>query len=171
MATKQHSTITGSDLHDPKAHATSHETGGSDAVSIRGICPIGSVIGWLKTTTNVPTLAAQGREEWEELNGQTISDADSPMDGQTLPDAIGTSDANRRYLRFNSTSGGTGGLSCHCHTGTACHTAFSCCQVSVSCGNDSCVLSGVSCSCGISYIANAAHLTPFLDVVPLVRIK
>ena len=159
MATKQHNAITGADLHDPKAHATSHESGGSDAITIVGVCPIGSVVGWLKTTTNVPTLAAQGRTEWEELNGQTISDAESPMDGQTLPDGIGTNDDTRRFLRFNSTSGGTGGSCNHYHcVNHSCNCAYGC-------GGSQ----AVCCVCATT--DTQTHLPPYLDMVPIVRVK
>ena len=37
MATKLHKNITGTDLHEPKAHDTSHEDGGSDEISVTGL--------------------------------------------------------------------------------------------------------------------------------------
>lgn len=72
--------------------------------------PIGSVISWLKTLTGTPTLP----DGWVECDGSTISDADSPYDGVTIPDLNG----DNRFLRGSSTSGTTGGSETHTHTGT-----------------------------------------------------
>jgi len=68
--------------------------------------PVGAILPWLKSFTGVPQTLPSG---WMELDGSTISDADSPMNGETLPDLNG----NNRFLRGNSTSGGTGGSSTH----------------------------------------------------------
>ncbi len=74
--------------------------------------PVGSVFAWLKSFANTPALP----DGWVECNGQTISDTDSPYNGQTIPDLNG----NRNILRGYSTSGGTqsmgvssAGLCCH----------------------------------------------------------
>jgi len=72
-------------------------------------CPIGSVIGWAKSITGVPQTLPQG---WVECNGQVLSDANSPYNGETIPDLNG----DNRYLRGNDTSGGTGGSEDHTHT-------------------------------------------------------
>jgi hypothetical protein len=63
--------------------------------------PIGTVLSWVKTLTGVPSLPAN----FVECNGQVLSDAESPLNGQTIPDLNG----DNRFLRGNSTSGGTGG--------------------------------------------------------------
>jgi hypothetical protein len=64
--------------------------------------PVGTVLPWLKSLTNTPALHAS----WVECNGQTLSDSDSPYDGQIIPNLnAGT----YRMLRGASTSGGTGG--------------------------------------------------------------
>lgn len=65
--------------------------------------PVGTVTAWHKDFANTPALPAG----WAECNGQTLNNADSPYDGQTLPDLNG----NNRFLRGNGTSGGTGGSS------------------------------------------------------------
>ena len=67
--------------------------------------PVGCIIAWHKTLTGVPALDAT----WAECNGQVLSDADSPLNGQTLPNLNGTTDATRIILRGSTTSGGTGG--------------------------------------------------------------
>jgi len=47
---------------------------------------------------------------------ETLSDAESPFDGQVIPDLNG----DNRFLRGSSTSGSTGGSETHTHTiGTA----------------------------------------------------
>lgn len=72
--------------------------------------PIGCVKSWLKNFPGVPALSAQ----WAECNGQVLSDAGSPLNGQTLPDLNG----EQRFLRGASASGGTGGSDTHAHTTT-----------------------------------------------------
>lgn len=72
-----------------------------------GIMPIGSVTAWLKSFANTPSLPSG----WVECNGQTLSDAASVYNGQTIPNLNG----NNYFLRGNSTSGGTGGSDTHTH--------------------------------------------------------
>lgn len=72
------------------------------------ISPIGAVIAWLKSYTNTPQTLPTG---WVECNGQTLSDADSVYNGQVIPDLNG----DNRFIRGNSTSGGTGGAAAHKH--------------------------------------------------------
>jgi len=69
--------------------------------------PIGTVIPWAKTITGTPALSTY----WAECNGQTISDAESPFNGQALPNLNG----NNNFLRGATTSGGTGGATTHVH--------------------------------------------------------
>jgi hypothetical protein len=66
--------------------------------------PVGVIVPWHKSMSNVPTLPPQ----WVECNGQTISDAQSPMNGQTLPNLNGQVYGGGRgyYLRGGVTSGG-----------------------------------------------------------------
>ena len=51
-------------------------------VTQRQLVPIGTVMMWAKNLVGTPTLPGT----WAEMNGQTISDSDSPYDGETLPD-------------------------------------------------------------------------------------
>lgn len=78
-----------------------------------GKVPIGSIIPWTKSFTGVATLANQGRTEFVEYNGQVLSDASSPLNGQTLPNL---NSGQNRFLRGNSTSGTTSGAATHTHT-------------------------------------------------------
>jgi hypothetical protein len=65
--------------------------------------PIGVILPWHKNMTGVGALP----EGWLECNGQTISDADSPMNGQAVPDLNNQVYAGGRgyYIRGGSTSG------------------------------------------------------------------
>lgn len=69
------------------------------------ICPVGSIIPWAKTITGTPALPVA----WKECDGTTISDANSPMNGQAVPNLNGSTEATKLFLRGASASGGTGG--------------------------------------------------------------
>jgi len=73
------------------------------------LMPIGAIVSWLKSYASTPATLPTG---WVECDGAVLSDADSVYDGQTLPDLNG----DNRFLRGNSTSGGTGGSSSASHT-------------------------------------------------------
>ena len=70
--------------------------------------PIGTIIMWHKSLVGIPTLPSG----WCECDGSVLSDAASPMNGNTLPSL----ETTRLFLRGNSTSGGTGGSATHSHT-------------------------------------------------------
>jgi len=59
---------------------------------------------FLKNLPGVPALSAN----WAECNGQVLSDVQSPLNGQTLPDLNGAG-GPQRFLRGARVSGGTGG--------------------------------------------------------------
>ena len=81
-----------------------------DAATINGLmAPIGTIIGWAKNFTGVPSIP----DGWVRCEGQVLSDSESIFDGQTMPDLNVTS----RFLRGNSTSDTTEGA-IHTHTGT-----------------------------------------------------
>lgn len=71
------------------------------------ICPIGSVIAWLKSLgiTHTPALP----NGWVECNGQVLSDAGSPYNGDTIPNLNASGGGTKRFLRGSTTSGTTGG--------------------------------------------------------------
>lgn len=76
--------------------------------------PVGGKVAWLKSLTGTPASLPAG---WAECDGSTISDSDSPMNGQALPNLNST----HRMLRGSTTSGTTGGAATHnfAHTHTA----------------------------------------------------
>jgi len=51
---------------------------------------------------------------WVECNGQALSDADSPYNGETIPD-LNASSGTERFLRGKTSSGGIGGTETHTH--------------------------------------------------------
>ena len=78
------------------------------------IVPVGAILPWAKTITGVPALGTS----FVECNGQTLSDAESLLDGQTIPDLNG----GARLLYGAAASGATKTedfLATHTHTQTA----------------------------------------------------
>ena len=80
----------------------------TNIVNSLGTVPIGAIVAWDKSLTGVPSLPSN----FVECNGQTISDAASPLNGQTLRNL----NANHQFLRGNTTSGTTGGAATHVHS-------------------------------------------------------
>lgn len=71
-------------------------------VNTWGLAPIGAIVAWHKSYPNTPSLPSG----WEECNGQQVTDAESPYNGQTKPDLNGVGGASyNRFLRGASTSG------------------------------------------------------------------
>ncbi len=104
------------DLHEQLVDTTNgHDHDGTDSrmipelgiVGTNGtiVPPIGSAVAWFKTISGTPSLPSG----WVECNGGTISDADSPMNGQSIPDMNTT----KRFIRGSTTSGSTGGADTH----------------------------------------------------------
>lgn len=79
----------------------------STAIIYNIFTPIGSLIAWAKNLTGVPALPAN----YAECNGQTLSDPESPLNGQVIPNLNGVSGQTKRYLRGSTSSGATGGFS------------------------------------------------------------
>lgn len=76
-----------------------------------GIACVGFVVAWQKSYANVPALVAEAVE----TNGQTLSDAQSVYNGETIPNINGSGGGTQRFLRGASTSGTTGGADSHTH--------------------------------------------------------
>jgi hypothetical protein len=66
-----------------------------------GVVPVGGVVAWLKSFPHTPALT----DNFVECNGQTLNDANSIYDGQTIPNLNG----EHRFLQGDLTSGTTGG--------------------------------------------------------------
>lgn len=137
----------------------------TDEITIRarGNCPVGTVLAWLKSHGGNPYDALP--TGWVEVNGQTISDADSPFNGRSLPNLNGyTADADHvfgknQYLRGNTSSGPSSyGAEEHSHGVIGSQSACS--------GDDASYHPYTSIS-----IENASHLPPSYNVVWIIRIK
>ena len=92
-------------------HVLTSDASGSaswQAPTAPGQVPIGAIVAWHKNLSGVPALP----DEFVECNGQTLSDPESPLDGQTIPDL----NVIQKFLRGATTSGGTGGSDSHTHT-------------------------------------------------------
>jgi len=78
---------------------------GSEVNTMFGMVPVGAILPWAKTLTGVPALSSN----FVQCDGQVLSDADSLLDGQTMPDL----NVTQSFLRGSSTSGTTGGADTH----------------------------------------------------------
>lgn len=112
--------------------------------------PIGAVLAWMKSLPGMPALP----DGWVECNGQTLADATSPLNGQVIPALNGTTDANKRFLRGASTSGGTGGAPSSSHS----HGTI---------GTDI----GSARTVGNTATAEVPTIPPYYEVVWIIRVK
>ena len=71
---------------------------------------VGTIKAWHKSMTGMPSNSLTAF--WVECDGSTLSDTESPFNGQTVPDLNG----DHRFLRGNDTSGDTGGTETHTHS-------------------------------------------------------
>ena len=82
------------------AAETDIDSNSSEISSLQqGLIPLAGITAWHKSLSTEPLP-----ERFKECDGTTISDPESPLDGQTVPDLNG----DNRILKGNSSSGGTG---------------------------------------------------------------
>lgn len=120
--------------------------------------PIGTILPWAKSITGVPALPAQ----FVECNGSVLSDAASPLNGQTMPDLNTT----KRFLRGSATSGTTGGSDTVNLEHT--HGLTSIGSISLGGGGGSTVTLGTPNN-GLS--ATTSTLSAYMEVVYIIRVK
>jgi hypothetical protein len=117
------------------------------------LCPLGSVLAWIKDFTGTPSLPV----EWVECNGQLITDIRSPFYNASVPTLNGNQDSDKYFLRGSITSGSTGGTVFHRHS--ICWYGYT-------------YFSGVSsaavCACGCT--DEVSHLPLYYEVVYILRI-
>ena len=118
------------------------------ASEANGLVPIGTILPWVKTLTNTPSLTGQ----FVECNGQTLSDADSVYDGVVIPNLNG---GTYKMLRGALASGGTAGSDTHTHTTT---------RVGVSTG-------GSSYGMDTNSVDSSSNLPAYYEVVFIIRVK
>lgn len=128
-----------------------------------GILPIGAVIAWLKSFSGMTTLASQGRNEYVECNGQTLSDASSPIFNTKVIPNLNGSASTKRFLRGSTTSGTTGGTDTNT-SGDCLNCA--CCNVSQLSSDVSVLIPGTSIS-----LNSFSILPSYYEVVWLLRVK
>ncbi|MCO5281516.1 MAG: hypothetical protein M9931_10765 [Chitinophagales bacterium] len=114
--------------------------------------PIGSIMAWHKDLPGVPGLPSN----WVECNGQTLSDAASPLNGQVIPNLNG----NNYFLRGNTASGSIGGAASHTH-------GINIQQVGWDAAPDASHYTDGT----IISTAAASNLPPYMDIVWIMRVK
>jgi hypothetical protein len=118
------------------------------------VMPIGGIIPWAKNSFGAAlTLPAQ----FMECNGQAVNDAESPLDGETLPNLNGEG----RFLRGAALSGDVGGADSHAHD----------VDLSGSSAGDPGASGGSTVPWGTYATTNASSLPPYYEVVWVMRIK
>jgi hypothetical protein len=123
-------------------------------IAAQVIMPIGGIIPWAKNSFGVAlTLPAQ----FMECNGQAVNDAESPLDGETLPNLNGEG----RFLRGAALSGDVGGAETHTHD----------VDLSGSSAGDPGASGGSTVPWGTYATNSASSLPPYYDVVWVMRIK
>jgi uncharacterized protein YjiK len=132
-----------------------------------GEIPIGGVIAWLKSFSGVPALSTA----YVECNGQVLSDAASPLNGQTIPNLNNSGGgATNRFLRGATTSGGTGGTEDHTHTITNLNTGTENSTYTACSGADAVAAAGhIHDVSGTS--DSASTLPSYYEVVWIIRVK
>lgn len=79
----------------PRQHLTSGFYA-QKAATVDVPVPIGAIMAWAKSISGIPALP----DGWVECNGQALTDADSPLNGQTVPNLNG----ENRFLYGDSVS-------------------------------------------------------------------
>ncbi len=81
---------------------TSKDAKGPGALGARpGEVPIGGIVDWYKNTIGAGSVLPDG---WVECNGQVLSDAESPLNGGTIPDINGSISAQQNFRRNGTTA-------------------------------------------------------------------
>jgi len=136
-----------------------------------GDVPIGSILSWAKTMSGVPTLPSS----FVECNGQVLVDANSTLNGQTIPDLNG----DNRFLRGKTTSGGTGGSETHNHIQTLAVASGGICMSSAAFGiggniqpiTNSAAAGSVGGSINLDATSSTSTLPTYYEIVWIMRIK
>ena len=117
-----------------------------------GIIPIGGICAWAKSISGVPSLLPS----FVECNGQSLSDPDSPLNGQTIPNLNASGGGTKRFLRGSTTSGTTGGSETHLHSNA---------------NNDSFSIGGAPGIVGGTNTGSTSTLPSYYEVVWVMRVK
>jgi hypothetical protein len=122
--------------------------------ALANIVPIGAILPWAKNSFGVVLTLP---ENFLECNGQTVNDAESPMDGEALPNLNGEG----RFLRGAALSGDVGGNDSHTHE----------VDLGGSSAGDPGASGGSTVPLGTYVTSAASSLPPYYEVVLVMRIK
>jgi hypothetical protein len=126
-----------------------------------GMVPIGTILPWHKNLTGVPSLT----DQFVECNGQTISDSESPLNGQSTPDL----NTSKRFLRGNTASGAMGGSNTHAHSGNTDNNGS---QISINSSGPIPTLNAATVSHSHTYSTpQTEHVPMYFNVVWIMRVK
>lgn len=78
---------------------TSRELRPANVAGRQGEVPIGGIISWYKALIGVGSQLPDG---YVECNGQVLSDPESPLTGQTIPDINGSISAQQNFIRHGT---------------------------------------------------------------------
>ena len=134
-----------------------------------GDVPIGGIIAWAGSFNGVDTLANQGRTDYLECNGQEVSDADSPLNGETLPNLNNDDGSENFFLRGATTSGGSSGSTMHTHTISDSTDDYSP-AADVASGSGAAAAATHDHNINVT-TGSASNEPPYYDVIWLMRIK
>lgn len=158
----------------PESDATGEGMGSDTKTKITwkdvgiGIIPIGGVVAWCKSlSAALPPLLPN----YVECNGQVLADGDSVLNGATIPDLNGTIATNHRFLRGQSTSGGTGGSETHDHTASVSGLVVALTAGGGYSGTGLDTYSGGTCKVNAPSIGTYSTLPSYYEVVWVMRIK
>lgn len=112
------------------------------------------------TIYKTPKLA----DGWIECDGSSVSDADSPYDGVAVPDL---NSGSNRFLRGNTSSGGTGGAESDAHTHNVPRVGIA--SIQNAGGSFTQVWDGANTTTNSQ--SATENRPPFYDVVWIIRIK
>jgi len=129
--------------------------------------PIGTVKHVLANITGVPTYNVSAF--WTLADGTTVSDAESPINGQAVPDLNGLG----KFIRSADTAGGTGGSDTMAHThavngSTANNTGD---QNYVSAGSSSSGVHSHSMNFASGAASNEENRPPYHNAIAIVKYK
>ena len=125
-------------------------------ITFQVMIPLGGLVAFAKGLSGVPQTYP---DSFVECDGSAISDADSPFDGQTLPDINST----QRFIRGATTSSTTSDVTTHNHTTGAANF-----QVSA---DNAAVVTMAAPSHHHNNVPTANNLPKYYTIVWLMRIK
>jgi hypothetical protein len=138
------------------AHSSQFASLIASITALAELVPIGGIIPWAKNSFGVALTLP---ENFMECNGQAVADAESPLDGETLPNLNG----GQYFLRGNALSGDTGGSLTHTH------------DIEIGSGFDGVNVdnggSGQSLDANPKSTGQGSSLPPYYEVVYVMRVK